>query len=281
MLGRTFGLKGEIMSKPWEGIIKMPIEGRTSKPRQTGVAMVIDKGLGVRRLEDLIEMSGEYIDVIKLTFGTSAFYDEALLKRKNKMITEANIDVMPGGTFLEVAVWQKVFDEYLDRTKDLGFSAIEVSDGTIEIDGKTRQDIIKKSRDKNFKIITEVGKKDPKEALPISLMHQLIREDMENGAFKVIIEAREAGKGVGIFDTEGKVRDEEIENLIAGVEDTNCLIWEAPLKNQQQALILRFGVNVNLGNIPADEILALEALRQGVRGDTLKKAYLERKEWAR
>lgn len=269
------------MSKPWEGIIEIPVEGRTSKSRKSGVTMVIDKGMGVRRLEDLIEMSGEYIDVIKLTFGTSAFYDEALLKRKNRMITEANIDVMPGGTFLEVAVWQKVFDEYLDRTKDLGFSAIEVSDGTIEIDRKTRQDIIKKSWDKDFKVITEVGKKDPKEALPISLMHQLIREDMENGAFKVIIEAREAGKGVGIFDTEGKVRDEEIENIIAGVEDTNSLIWEAPLKNQQQALILRFGVNVNLGNIPADEILALEALRQGVRGDTLKKAYLERKDWAR
>lgn len=281
MLGKTLGLKGEKMSKPWEGIIKIPVEGRTSKPRKSGVTMVIDKGLGVRRLEDLIEMSGEYIDVIKLTFGTSAFYDESLLKRKNRMITEAHIDVMPGGTFLEVAVWQKVFDEYLDRTKDLGFSAVEVSDGTIEIDGKTRQDVIKKSLEKGLKVITEVGKKDPKEAPPISLMLQLIKEDMENGAFKVIIEAREAGKGVGIFDTEGKVRDEEIDNIIAGVEDTNYLIWEAPLKNQQQALILRFGVNVNLGNIPADEILALEALRQGIRGDTLKEAYLERKEWIR
>ncbi len=281
MLGRTFGLKGEKMTKPWEGVIEIPVGGRTSKPRQSGITMVIDKGLGVRGLEDLIEMSGDYIDVIKLTFGTSAFYDEALLKRKNRMITEANIDVMPGGTFLEVAVWQKIFDKYLDRTKDLGFSAIEVSDGTIEMDRTTRQDIINKSLDKDFRVITEVGKKDPNEALPISLMHQLIKEDMENGAFKVIIEAREAGKGVGIFDTEGQVRDEEIENIIAGVEDTNCLIWEAPLKNQQQALILRFGANVNLGNIPVDEILALEALRQGVRGDTLKKAYLDKKEWVR
>jgi phosphosulfolactate synthase len=195
------------------------------------------------------------------------------------MITASNIDVMPGGTFFEVAIWQKSIDKYLDQAKDLKFSAIEISDGTIEMDSQVRRDTINKSLDKGFKVITEVGKKDPKEVLPISLIHQLIEEDMQNGAFKVIIEAREAGKGVGIFDAEGKVKDEEIDNIIAGVKDTENLIWEAPLKNQQQALILRLGLNVNLGNIPADEVLALEALRQGVRGDTLKRAYLERKEW--
>ncbi|MBA7629030.1 Phosphosulfolactate synthase [subsurface metagenome] len=267
------------MSKAWEGTIRIPVEGRTIKPRKTGVTMVIDKGLGVRRLEDLIETSGDYIDVIKLTFGTSAFYEEALLKKKNEIITASSIDVMPGGTFLEVAIWQKVFDEYLDRAYELGFSAIEVSDGTIEIDSQKRKEAITKSLDKGFKVITEVGKKDPKEAPPISLIHQLIGEDLEHGAFKVIIEAREAGKGVGIFDTDGNVRDDEIDNIVAGVENTDCLIWEAPLKNQQQALILRLGLNVNLGNIPPDDILALEALRQGLRGDTLKKAYLEKKDW--
>ncbi len=267
------------MSKAWEGTIHIPVEGRTLKPRQTGVTMVIDKGIGVRHLEDLIETSGDSIDVIKLTFGTSAFYDEALLKKKNEMITASNIDVMPGGTFLEVAIWQKAFDEYLDRAYELGFSAIEVSDGTIEIDRQKRKEAITKSLDKGFKVITEVGKKDPKEALPISLIHQLIGEDMEHGAFKVIIEAREAGKGVGIFDAEGKVREDEIDNIIAGVDNADHLIWEAPLKNQQQALILRLGLNVNLGNIPPDDVLALEALRQGMRGDTLKKAYQGKKNW--
>lgn len=267
------------MKKPWDGVIEMPAGERSAKPRQTGVTMVIDKGLGIQRLEDLIEICGEYIDVIKLTFGTSAFYDESLLKKKNEMITAAGIDVMPGGTFLEVALWQKSLDKFLDRAKDLMFSAIEISDGTIEIDGQTRSDTIKNSLDRGFKVITEVGKKDPKEVLPIALIHQLIEEDMQNGAFKVIVEAREAGKGVGIFDAEGKVKNEEIDNIIAGVKDTDCLIWEAPLKNQQQALILRLGLNVNLGNIPPDEVLALEALRQGMRGDTLKRAYLERKEW--
>jgi len=267
------------MRKAWKNVIRMPVEGRTTKPRKKGVTMVIDKGMGLRRLEDLIQVSGSYIDIIKLTFGTSAFYDYDLLRKKNEMINSSTIDVMPGGTFLEIAVWQEVFGEYLKRAKELGFSAIEVSDGTIEMDRITRQNVIKRSLDKGFKVITEVGKKDPKEVLPISLVHQLIGEDMENGTFRVIIEAREAGKGVGIFGKEGEIKHDEVDNIIAGVEDINCLMWEAPLKSQQQALILRLGLNVNLGNIPPDEILALEALRQGVRGDTLKKAYLEKKKW--
>lgn len=267
------------MKNAWENVIRMPLAGRSSKPRHSGLTMVIDKGTGFHHLQDLIQVAGEYIDIIKLTFGTSAFYDEDVLKKKNEMITSADIDVMPGGTFLEVAVWQGMIDNYLDRAKELGFSAIEVSDGTIEMDLKTRKEVIRDTLKRGFKVITEVGKKDPKEVLSISHVHRVIKDDMENGAFMVIVEAREAGKGVGIFDQEGIIREEEVDNIIGGVEDLNWLMWEAPLKNQQQALILRLGVNVNLGNIPPDEVLALEALREGVRGDTLKKAYLEDKDW--
>lgn len=267
------------MTKAWEGIFQVPVEGRTVKPRENGITMVIDKGIGLQCLKDLIQVAGDYIDIIKLTFGTSALYGQKLLKEKNEIITSSNIDVMPGGTFLEVAVWQGVFDEYLARAKELGFSALEVSDGTIKIDRETRMNIIKKSTDAGFKVITEVGKKDPKEVLPISLVHQLIGDDIENGAFKVIIEAREAGKGVGVYDKEGKIKEDEVDNIIRGVVDLNCLMWEAPIKSQQQALIIRFGPNVNLGNIPKDEVLALETLRRGLRGDTLKRAYLERKDW--
>jgi phosphosulfolactate synthase len=151
---------------------------------------------------------------------------------------------------------------------------IEISDGTISIDLATRKAIILQALEMDFKVITEVGKKDPKEALPIALVHQLIKKDLKCGAFKVIIEAREAGKGVGIFDQTGKIKQDEVDNIIAGVEDVDHLVWEAPIKNQQQELIIQFGNNVNLGNVPADEVLALEALRQGLRGDTLKRAYL-------
>ncbi len=262
------------MIKAWEGVTEMPVKGRSSKPRKTGLTMVIDKGAGLNQIKDLIQTSGEYIDVLKLTFGTSAFYEREFLKEKIKILISANIDVMPGGTFLEVALWKGDEKKYLKRAKELGFSAIEISDGTIEMDPATRKDIIQRATEMGFKVMTEVGKKDPKEALPIAVLHKLIREDLENGAFKVIIEAREAGRGVGIFDPDGKIKQDEVDHIIAGVKDVSQLLWEAPIKSQQQELIIRFGSEVNLGNIPPDEVLALEALRQGVRGDTLKRAYL-------
>ena len=259
--------------KAWEGAFKIPCPGRSAKPRRTGLTMVIDKGLGEHLLKDLVETAGEYIDIIKLTFGTSAFYDRDKLRKKNELISGAGIEVMPGGTFLEVSVWQKTLPVYLVRARELGFTAIEVSDGTIEMDRPTRRDVIRRALGQGFKVITEVGKKDPAEAPPIDVIKELIREDLGNGAFKVIIEAREAGRGVGIFDKDGRTRAEEIDRIIAGGLEVDNLIWEAPLKNQQQDLILRFGLNVNLGNIPPEEVLALEALRQGLRGDTMKRAY--------
>ena len=264
--------------KAWENVLPMPVEGRSKKPRQTGYTMVLDKGLGIETTRDLINLAAGYIDNIKLSFGTSAFYEEDLLKEKNRVISDAGIDVMPGGTFLEVAVWKNVYDEYLEKAKELGFTMIEVSDGTIEIDREKRKEIIRKAKEAGFKVISEVGKKDPNEKIALSLMHEEIKDDLEQGAFKVIVEAREAGKGVGIYDKEGKVKEDEVDGIISGVEDVNCLIWEAPIKNQQQYLIMRFGINVNLGNVPPEEILALEALRQGLRGDTLKQAYLRSKQ---
>jgi phosphosulfolactate synthase len=259
--------------KAWQGALAAPCSGREMKPRTTGLTMVIDKGLGKNAVQDLLQTAGDYIDIIKLTFGTSAFYDRKFLLEKNRLITAAGVDVMPGGTFLEVALWQKKLDVYLATAYDLGFTAIEVSDGTIEVDRRTRSGVIGKCLAGGFKVLTEVGKKDPAEAPPIGLIHGLIKEDIAAGALKVIIEAREAGRGVGIFDKEGKTRQDEIDHILAGGVDPSRLIWEAPLKNQQQDLILRFGLNVNLGNVPPEEMLALEALRQGLRGDTLKRAY--------
>ena len=261
--------------KAWEDTFHMPLGGRSTKPRTTGYTMVLDKGLGLNATKDLIETAADYIDVVKFTFGTSAFYEREIAEKKVFLLKEANIDVMPGGTFLEVAVWQGTYDKYLRRAKELGFSAIEVSDGTIEMDLKTRERVIKQALDAGFKVISEVGKKKPEEKPALSLMHEEIDQDLKNGSFKVIVEAREAGKGVGIYDEKGNVKASEVDDILSGGVDVNDLIWEAPIKNQQQYLIMRFGTNVNLGNVPPEDILALEALRQGLRGDTLKKAYLE------
>src|SRR4030067_2159918 len=147
--------------KAWEGAFSIPCPGRSAKPRRTGLTMVIDKGLGEHLLRDLVQTAGDYVDIIKLTFGTSSFYNRDDLRKKNELITGAGIDVMPGGTFLEVSVWQRTLPAYLVRAGQLGFTAIEVSDGTIEMDRPTRRDVIPRHIGQGFKALTEVEKKDP------------------------------------------------------------------------------------------------------------------------
>ena len=258
--------------KAWQGVIDAPEPGRSMKPRSNGFTMILDKGLGRSGVQDLIETASDYVDFLKFSFGTSAFYDDKSAREKIAMATSAGVDVYPGGTFLEVAVWQNRYSEYLKRAKDLGFTAIEVSDGTMEMTLEIRQDCIERALDAGFKVITEVGKKSPDEKIALEEMHKMIEHDVELGALLVIIEAREGGKGVGIFDKSGSVDETEVDEIIEGVGDLDKLMWEAPIKNQQQYMILRFGNNVNLGNIPTTDVLALEALRQGLRGDTLKRA---------
>ncbi|MFQ6121505.1 MAG: phosphosulfolactate synthase [Dehalococcoidales bacterium] len=260
------------MTKAWEGYVPIPVKERTTKPRTSGYTMVIEKGLGLNATRDLMNTAADYIDAVKNTFGTAAFLDEKLIKEKIEIIKGAGVDVYPGGTFLEAAVAQGVYDKYLERCKQLGFTAIEVSDGTIEIPKELRKEIIIKALDKGFKVISEVGKKDPKDDPPLPVKLDLIRFDLSLGAFKVIVEAREASKGVGIYDATGAVKESEVDDIVAGVDDVNDLIWEAALKNQQLFLIRKFGPNVNIGNVPPEDILALEALRCGLRGDTLKAA---------
>ena len=261
------------MPQAWEGIVDPPVQTRvTEKPRATGYTMVLDKGMGIHATADLLQMAAHVIDSIKLTFGTSAFYEESVLREKIALVQEAGVDIYPGGTFLEAAVAQGKVADYVLRARELGFNTIEVSDGTIEMDAATRGDIVKLAKDAGFKVLTEVGKKDPKDAIATTTMHEQIAADLAQGADKVIVEARESGHGVGIFDSSGDVQTEMVEEILGGINNVDDLIWEAPIKSQQQWLILEFGPNVNLGNIPPDDILALEALRCGMRGDTLKQA---------
>lgn len=267
--------------KAFDGVFDMPVPDRTAKPRENGLTMLIDKGLGLTVTEDMLDMAGDYIDMVKFTFGTSAFIDIELVQQKVEILRAYQVWTMPGGTFMEVALWQKRYPEYLKRCSQIGFNAIEISDGTIEFDLETRKDCIKRALDMGFKVLTEVGKKNPNEKIAVDLMHKEIAADIACGASKVIVEAREAGKGVGIFDSDGKVKDDEVDAIIAGVDDPTKLEWEAPIKNQQQHLIMKFGSNVNLGNVPPGDILALEALRCGLRGDTLKKAWLANKDWVK
>ncbi|HHT47921.1 MAG TPA: phosphosulfolactate synthase [Firmicutes bacterium] len=244
--------------------------GRCGKPRQTGCTMLLDKRLGLSETRDLLELAGDYIDIIKLTFGTSALYPEAVLREKIKLIRSYEVDVYPGGTLFEIAFWQNKMESYLEYAADIGFTGIEVSDGTITLSAKERRQAIQTAKAYGFKVVTEVGKKN---GAPLSIlrMQQIIADDLEHGAHKVIIEGRESGKAVGIFDQNGKVKEAEMEALVHVLPNPeSVLIWEAPLKCQQVTLIKRFGPNVNLGNIAPEEVLAVEALRRGLRGDTLE-----------
>ncbi|MEW6546808.1 MAG: phosphosulfolactate synthase [Bacillota bacterium] len=253
----------------WDDVITRPLKGRVGKPRQVGLTMVLDKGLGIAETRDLLEMAAPYLDIYKLTFGTPAFYPGDRLREKIALIRAYGVDVCPGGTLLEIAVLQGAAEAFLERTAELKFSCVEVSDGTISMAPSLRTWCIRKALALGFKVITEVGKKDPAHRMNPQDMREVAQHDLAEGAWKVIVEARESGKGVGIYDSSGSVKPGELEALVEGMNEED-LIWEAPLKDQQVALIRRFGPNVNLGNVPPHDVIALEALRAGMRADTLR-----------
>jgi len=261
----------------WNEILDFPLAGRTRKPRDKGLTMVIDKGLGLMETKELLEMAAEHIDFIKLGFGTSALYAGNILREKIKLVKSYGVDIYPGGTFLEVAVSQGKLDAYLQKSKELGYTFMEVSDGTIDMSSELRAECISKAQKCGFRVISEVGKKDARDTVASTQIHKQIKADLEQGVYKVIVEGRESGKGVVIYDQDGSIKEQELEEMLRIIPDLDCILWEAPLKNQQQELIMRFGSNVNLGNVAPGDILAVEALRVGLRGDTLRAALHSKK----
>jgi phosphosulfolactate synthase len=243
-----------------------------AKPRRRGVTMILDRCQGLAATEDFLEMAGDYIDHVKLSFGTSVLLSEAFIRRKNELIRAYNVDIYPGGTLAEVMLVQGVYPKYLKRARELGFTAIEVSDGTITMSRQARADAIKRALDAGFKVISEVGKKDPTIEIPVAQLCEQIAEDLALGADKVIIEARESGAGVGIYDNNGAIRNEKLAAIfdqLRGHKDD--IMWEAPRTGQQAQLILEYGPNVSLGNIKPRDVLGLEALRRGLRYETFRR----------
>jgi phosphosulfolactate synthase len=256
----------------WQGLIDFPLPGRSRKPRRDGLTMLIDKGLGLVDTRDLMRLAAAYIDLVKLGFGTPGLYKTEILQEKIQLVRSYNIDIFPGGTFFEVAVMQGKMKEYILLAKELGFTAIEVSDGTIDLSDRERHQGISLAARQGLKVFTEVGKREPGNDLCFKDLLRLVRRDLNSGADRVIVEGRDPAKDVGLYDGEGHLIEFELKELVAALKDPSVLIWEAPEKDQQQDLILRFGSNVNIGNVSPREVLALEALRVGLRSDTLKKA---------
>ena len=247
---------------------------RIAKPRKNGITMMLDKGMGLNTLNDLMEVSGEFIDLAKFGWGTSALHDKELIKNKTEMYLSYDIIPYPGGTLFELAYLKNKFDEFLNEADKLGFKAVEISDGSTNISLDDRKEVISKAKEQGFLVISEVGKKDPTEDSKLNVDDRvdMINYDIAAGADMVLIEAREGGKNIGIYDGSGKVKEDELEAMAK--TDIDKIIWEAPLKDQQTYLILKFGANVNLGNIAPEEVTALETMRRGLRGDTLGKVNL-------
>lgn len=250
------------------GFLEMPL--RTDRPRTRGVTMVLDKNLGLVRLTELIETSGRWFDLVKLGWGTSACFDRGIVSAKCGLLREVGIDVCPGGTLFELCFLQGKFGEMLAEASDLGFNCIEVSNGNVPISSREKLDSIREASRQGFKVISEVGSKILEEDHQLSVKQRIhdVRAELEAGAWKVIMEARESGT-LGIFGNDGVLDHEMLNGLLRDL-DFRDLIFEAPRKEQQAALIGLLGADVNLGNIAPEEVIPLETLRRGLRSDTLR-----------
>jgi phosphosulfolactate synthase len=239
------------------------IPERTSKPRQKGLTMVMDKGLSLRQVEDFIEMAGAYTDIVKLGWATS--YVTPNLNEKLAIYKAAGIPVYFGGTLFEAFYVRGQFDEYRRVLDQYGMEYAEVSDGSVEMESEVKCEFIR-TLSKQVTVLSEVGSKDEAKIIPPYKWIKLMRMELEAGAWKVIGEAREGGN-VGLFRASGEVRQGLVEEILTEIPEEKIL-WEAPQKSQQVWFVKLVGANVNMGNIAPNEVISLETIRLGLRGDT-------------
>lgn len=238
------------------------------KPRDKGLTMVIDKGVGMNAYRDLLEMAAPYFDIYKLGFGTTALYTHTILKQKLNLAVQHGLHIMPGGTFFEVALRQSSVLDYMNQIVYAGFNAVEISDGTFPLNPKQRREAIMAGVEAGLVVYSEVGKKSSNYRAERDELLETLHADLDAGASHVIVEARESGT-VGIFDKDGRADDQFVIDIVRTAGDrASKLIWEAPQKEQQVSLICTLGSDVNLGNVCYQDVLSVETLRRGLRGDT-------------
>jgi phosphosulfolactate synthase len=239
------------------------IPERTLKPRNNGLTMVMDKGLSLRQVEDMIETAGGNTDIVKLGWATS--FVTPNLEDKLRVYREAGIPVYFGGTLFEAFIVRNQFDDYRRMLDQFSLEYAEVSDGSINIDHDIKCDYIRKLSDQ-VTVISEVGSKDVQKIFAPYKWIQLMQAEIEAGSWKVIAEARESGN-VGIYRDSGEVRQGLVDEILTKIPE-EAIIWEAPQKAQQVWFIKLLGANVNLGNIAPADMIPLETLRLGLRSDT-------------
>lgn len=239
------------------------IPGRKEKPRSSGVTMVMDKGLSVEEVKNFLSIAEPYVDIVKLGFGTS--FVTPGLRKKIELYQSYNIPVYFGGTLFEAFLIRNQFNDYIATCRDYNISYMEVSDGSITIPHAEKCGYIEKLTQYGV-VLSEVGSKDAEHIIPPYKWIELMRAELEAGSSYVIAEAREAGN-VGIYRGSGEVREGLVQEILTQIPEEK-IIWEAPQKGQQLYFIQLLGCNANLGNIAPAEMIALEAMRIGLRGDT-------------
>ena len=244
---------------------------RTAQPRTNGLTMVMDKGLSVEEAKNFMSVASPHVDIVKLGFGTA--FVTPNLRDKLAVYAANNAPVYFGGTLFEAFLIRNQFDDYVAVCKDFGITTIEVSDGSITIPHTEKCGYIEKLA-KNFKVYSEVGSKDATHIIPPYKWIELMSAELSAGASYVIAEAREAGN-VGIYRGSGEVREGLVQEILTQIP-AEKILWEAPQKAQQLYFLELIGCNVNLGNIAPSEMLALEAMRIGLRGDSFE-FYLDKK----
>lgn len=236
---------------------------RTARPRTYGLTMVMDKGLSMNEVDNFLDVAGPHVDIVKLGFGTS--FVTPRLREKIELYQRHGMPIYFGGTLFEAFLIRNQLDDYIALIKDYGIDYIEVSDGSITIPHAEKCGYIEKLT-KHAKVLSEVGSKDAEHIIPPYKWIELMRAELAAGSDYVIAEAREAGN-VGIYRGSGEVREGLVQEILTQIPGEKIL-WEAPQKSQQLYFLELLGCNVNLGNIAPSEVIPLEAMRVGLRGDT-------------
>jgi len=246
------------------------LPARAPKPRHTGLTHVLDKGLNLRDIEGMFDTAGEYVDIVKLGWGTS--YVTRNLEKKIALYRSFETPVVCGGTLFEAVYARDRLDQYKRWLTEQRFSCVEISEGDVEIPRERKLELIVDFA-RDFRVLSEVGSKDSEVNIAPYLWVEWMREELDAGAWKVITEGREGGTA-GIFRPTGEMRTGLVDEIVHSI-DVQDILFEAPTKASQAWFVKQFGPDVNLGNIPPEEVIPLETLRLGLRADTIKEVLLD------
>ncbi len=250
----------------------LPMPERSGKPRVNGLTMCLDQGMGLTYTEDLLSICSEYVDVWKLGWATAQLQPKDIVKKKVKILRDHEISVCNGGTLLELSEHQGKVEQLFEELLDLGCDSAEISSGSLDIGSDRVVELISIARVMGLRVFCEVGKKLPEDDYGGKEYNQLLKKFIDAGADKVILEARESGVSVGIMDKEGKPKESKMDDVLQDI-DPKKVIFEAPRKSQQIFFLRQFGSEANLGNIHPTDVISVETLRRGLRGDTINDFY--------